>query len=106
MRFATHAASRPTPGSTSEVAVSIALAVALVLSRLRAVLVVTIVVAFVFAIADVREVFHQSGERPGVAAIAGAVALLHAVAAVAAGGLCGYELAGTRRYTGPDNDSA
>lgn len=63
---------------------SIALAVALVVLRSRALLVVTIVVALTFALADVREVFHQLHERPGIAALATVVALAHVVAVVAA----------------------
>lgn len=63
---------------------SIALAIALVVLRSRALLVVTIVIALTFAIADVREVFHQLNERPGLAALATVVALAHLVAAAAA----------------------
>jgi hypothetical protein len=63
---------------------SVALAIALVVLRSRALLVLTIVIALTFAIADVREVFHQLHERPGIAALATAVALAHVIAAAAA----------------------
>jgi hypothetical protein len=63
---------------------SIALAIALVVLHSRALLVVTIVIALTFAIADVREVFHQLHERPGLAALATVVALAHVIATAAA----------------------
>jgi hypothetical protein len=63
---------------------SIALAIGLVVLRSRALLVVTIVIALMFAIGDVREVFHQLHERPGIAALAMIVTLAHLGAAAAA----------------------